>query len=61
MTGSDRMSAVSTDTLIIKLRYEDVTLRIRKTTLNTITSCQDDDDAKAILRLGTPVESHQRQ
>jgi len=61
MTGSDRMSAVGTDTLTIKLRDEDVALRIRKATLNTITSCQDDDDAKAILRLGAPVESHQRQ
>ena len=55
------MSTVSTDTLTIKLRDEDVALRIRKATLNTITSCQDDDDAKAILRLGAPVESHQRQ
>lgn len=55
------MSAVSTDTLTIKLRYEDVALRIRKTTLNTITYCRDDDDAKAIPHLGTPAESHQRQ
>ena len=55
------MSAVTTDTLTIKLRDEDVALRIRKATLNTITSCQDDDDAKTILHLGTSVESHQRQ